>query len=101
MKKRIAVLVRKRQAEALRMAIGLTLADDEVTVFIMNIPLSDDASITMNLEMLGEVGVRILSNKQDAGPDAFPDTGPDKGFEQLTTEEIAGRLTEFDTVIPY
>ncbi|MDA8083425.1 MAG: hypothetical protein M0024_07190 [Nitrospiraceae bacterium] len=93
MKKRIAVLVRKRQAEALRMAIGLTLADDEVTVFIMNIPLSDDAAITMNLEMLGEVGVRILSNKQDAGQE--------KGFEQLTTEEIAGRLTEFDTVIPY
>ncbi len=97
MKKRIAVLVRKRQAEALRMAIGLTLADDEVTVFIMNVPLSGDAAIAMNLEMLGEVGVRILSNK----PAYRQDAGAEKGFEQLTTEEIAGRLTEFDTVVPY
>jgi hypothetical protein len=36
MAKKIAVLVRERKHEALRMALGSTLAQDEVNVFIMD-----------------------------------------------------------------
>jgi hypothetical protein len=90
MAKKIAVLVRDRQAEAVRMAVGLTLADDEVNVFIMDkkIDMSDEA-VALNVETLGDLDVKIYSNN------------PDNQFEQMTTEDIARALVNYDTVIPY
>ena len=88
-KKRIAVLVRDRQAEALRMAVGLTLADDDVAVFVMDNKLDIDEKINLNIEMLRDLGVRICSNN------------PDSSLEYMTTDDIARTLVRFDTVIPY
>ncbi len=90
MAKKIAVLVRDRQAEALRMAVGLTLADDEVSVFVMDkkVDMSDEA-VALNVEILGDLDVKIYSNN------------PENKFEQMSTEEIALNLVKFDTVIPY
>lgn len=89
MKKRIAVLVRDRQAEALRMAVGLTLEDDEVTVFIMDRKLEETGSIAINLEALKEMGAEVLSNN------------PENAFEIMSTGEIARALVTYDTVLPY
>lgn len=89
MAKKIAVVVRDRQSEALRMAVGLTLADDEVNVFIMDKKLASDENIDLNVETLGDMDVKIFSNN------------PENKFEQKTTEEIARALTEYDVVIPY
>ena len=36
MAKKIAVLVRDRQGEALRMSVGITVMDDEVNVFVLD-----------------------------------------------------------------
>jgi len=90
MAKKIAVVVRDRQAEAVRMAVGLTLADDEVNVFIMDkkIDLSDDA-VALNVETLGDLDVKVFSNN------------PENKFEQMSTEEIARNLVNYDSVIPY
>ena len=88
-KKRIAVLVRDRQAEALRMAVGLTLADDEVAVFVMDNKLDDDEKVNLNIETLRDLGVRICSNN------------PENRLEYVTTVDIARTLVTFDTVIPY
>ncbi|TAN42771.1 MAG: hypothetical protein EPN25_02560 [Nitrospirae bacterium] len=88
-KKRIAVLVRDRQAEALRMAVGLTLADDEVSVFVMDRDLEENETNALNQEMLADLGVTIWSNK------------PDIALKYMATEEIAVSLAGFDTVIPY
>lgn len=89
MPKKIAVLVRDRQAEALRMAVGLTIADDEVSVFIMDEKLGQDEFVAMNLEILKEVGVKIYSNN------------PGNDFEQMSTGDIARALLHYDSVIPY
>ncbi|MBI5641754.1 MAG: hypothetical protein HZA17_15165 [Nitrospirae bacterium] len=89
MKKKIAVLVRDRQTEALRMAVGLTLEDDEVNVFVMDRKLGDDQAISLNIETLNELRVRIVSNN------------PDNDFEFMSTEDIARELAEYDAVIPY
>jgi len=89
MKKRIALLVRDRKSEALRVAVGLTLADDEVNVFIMDDKLPLDDEISMNLEALGDMGVKIYSNN------------PENPFQQMTTEDIAKALPDYDVVIPY
>lgn len=88
-KKRIAVVVRDRKSEALRMAVGLTLADDEVNVFIMNDKLETNDEIALNLETLPDLGCAIFSNN------------PENKFEQKSTEEIANALTGYDIVIPY
>lgn len=89
MAKKIAVLVRDRQAEALRMSVGLTLADDEVNVFVMDKKLEMDENIELNVETLGDMDAKVFSNN------------PENKMEQMTTEEIARALTGYDVVVPY
>ena len=89
MPKKIAVLVRDRQAEALRMAVGLTIADDEVSVFVMDEKVGNDEAITMNLEILKELGVKVYSNNKE------------NDFAQMSTEDIARALLRYDSIIPY
>jgi hypothetical protein len=89
-RKKIAVLVREGQAEALRMAVGLTLADDEVTVFVVDDKLDpDDEAVSLNIETLNVLGVTIYSNN------------PGDKFTGMSTEEMARILPEYDTVLPY
>lgn len=90
MAKKIAVLVRDRQAEAMRMAVGLTLADDEISVFVMDKKVDmSDAGVALNVETLGDLDVKIYSNN------------PENQFEQMSTEDIARSLLKYDRVIPY
>ncbi len=89
MAKKIAILVRDRKHEALRMAVGATLADDEVSVFIMDDKLETDDEISLNIETLADLDAKVFSNN------------PDNPVEQKTTEEIAHILPEYDVVIPY
>ncbi len=71
------------------MAVGLTLADDEVNVFIMDDKLEPDEAMALNLETLADLDCKIFS------------TNPENKYEQMTTEEIARALYEYDVVIPY
>ena len=89
MSKKVAVLVRDRQHEALRMSVGLTLEDNAVSVFVMDKALPSDEGIDLNVETLGDMDAKIFSNN------------PENKFEQKTTEDIARALTEFDVIIPY
>ncbi len=89
MAKKVAVLIKDNQVEGFRMAVGLTLADDEVNVFLMDKKLESGESVDPNVEMLGDLDVKIFSNN------------PENKFEQKTNEEIARALTGYDAVIPY
>jgi len=89
MAKKIAVLVRGRKHEALRMAVGATLMNDEVHVFVMDEKLESDEDVELNLQMLEDLKARVFSNN------------PENEFEQKTTEEIAGMLVDYDVVVPY
>jgi hypothetical protein len=90
MSKKIAVVVRDRQAEALRMAVGLTLEDDEVNVFVMDKKLDDsDESVSLNVETCTDLDIKIYSNN------------PENNFEQMSTDDIALALLNYDTVLPY
>jgi hypothetical protein len=89
MTKKIAVLVRERKHEALRMAVGATLMNDEVHVFVMDEKLENDEDTEINLQMLEDLKAKIFSNN------------PENEFEQKTTEEIAGMLVNYDVVVPY
>ncbi len=89
MKKKIAIVVRDRKHEALRMAVGATLADDEVNVFVMDDEILHDEEIDVNLQMLTDLGIPIYTNNA-ANP-----------YEQKSTDEIGIMLGNFDAVIPY
>lgn len=89
MVKKIAIIIRDRKDEALRMAVGATLSNDYVSVFIMDEKLETDYDTSVNLQMLSDLKVKIFSNN------------PENPFEQKNTEEIAAMLTEYDVIIPY
>jgi len=88
--KRIAVIVRDRPGEALRVACGLTLADDTVEVFILDRKLDKTVKEIANpLELASDLELKVYSNNAE------------NGFTTMTLEEMAKRLLEFDRVVPY
>ncbi len=89
MAKKIAIIVRDRIDEALRMGVGATLADDEIHVFLMGGKVEMNEDNELNLETMPDLDVKIFSNN------------PDNPYEQKSTEEMAKMLVDYDLVIPY
>lgn len=89
MAKKVAILVRNREGEALRMAVGATLADDEINVFIMDKKIEHNEDNDLNLETLTDLDVKVFSNN------------PANPYTQKSTEEIARMLSEYDVIVPY
>ena len=90
MAKLIAVLVRERQEEALRIAVGLTLADDRVAVFVLDRRLADTPQNATNLEVLEELGMRVATNCVD-----------NAGLELPSNAHLAREVLACDHILPY
>jgi hypothetical protein len=90
MAKRIAVLVRERQSEAMRMAIGLTLRDDVVDVYVLDRPVEATENNALNLDMMKELSMRIYTNHKGSADMTY-----------LSTREIAESLTGYDHILAY
>ncbi len=90
MNKRIAVLVRDRQSEALRMALGLVLLDDAVDVYVLDRKLEDTEEVSLNLSTLQEFDFRIYTNEP-----------ANEGLVYLSAEQIARKVCEYDHAIAY
>ena len=88
--KKIAVLVRDRQGEALRMALGLTLADDQVTVFNIGAPIEANDENNLNIESLQMMDCPLYSVHE-----------ADSEFQLTTMQMIPEKLLEYDHVVPY
>ncbi|GMR06010.1 MAG: hypothetical protein BMS9Abin25_0591 [Gammaproteobacteria bacterium] len=91
MVKKIAVLVRDRQGEALRMSLGLSLVDDIIDVYVLDGKLAGTEQDQLNLELMKELEIKIYSNYKKGN----------ESMEYLSTEEIAQKLLEYDHVLPY
>ncbi len=88
--KKIAVVVRDRQGEALRVAGGLTLADDIIEVFVLDRKLDkNDPVIAKPLELVTDLELKMYSNN------------PENGYTTITLEDMAKKLLEYDVVVPY
>lgn len=87
---KFAVLVRERQEEALRVALGLTLNDDRVEVFVLDRALARTPKIAANLEMLRELGMRLATT-----------CAANADLELLSDEQLAADLLACDAVVPY
>lgn len=90
MHKKIAVLTRERQSEALRMALGLLLLDDLPDIYILDKKVDDGEESRRNLEMFSEMDIKIYTNCRD-----------NEEIEYLSTDEIARKLLDYHIVIPY
>jgi len=90
MPKKIAVVVRQRQDEALRMAVGLTLADDKIDVYVLDHKVADTDDNMLNIETMGDLDVGRYTN--------FPENSE---MALLSTNEIAQRLLTYDHVLMY
>ncbi len=89
MKKKIAVIVRERQAEALRMGLGLTILNDEIEIYLMK-RLEDAMGSSPDLSLMRELGMKIYTIFKE-----------NSDFEVLSQEEMARRLLEYDAVLAY
>lgn len=88
--KKILVIVRDRQAEALRVAGGLTLADDTIEVFLLDRTLDKkDPAIAQPLELVTDLDLKVYSNNAENGSAA------------MSVEELAKKMLEYDIVVPY
>ena len=90
MQKKIAVLVRDRQAEALRMSLGLILVDDTVDVYVLDRKLPPTEETALHLGTLQEMEIKIYTNYRG-----------NADMEYLTTAEIARRLPQYDNILAY
>jgi hypothetical protein len=90
MTKKIAVVVRDRADEALRMAIGLTLADDAVDVFMLNHKLQRTEANALNIDTVRDLELGLYSNVKD-----------DPETTWIATPELANKLLEYDAILPY
>lgn len=90
MKKKVAVIAKDRKDEAIRMAVGLSLMDESIDVFVIDGKLEDSEKNRLNIETMEMTDIRPYTNSRD-----------NEGMEQLTTEDIAQRLLGYDIVISY
>jgi hypothetical protein len=91
MVKKIAVLVRNRQSEALRMSLGLTLVDDIIDVYMLNEKFAETEQDLLNIELMQEMEMKIYtSSKNNNG-----------SMEYFSIDKIAHKLLEYDHVLPY
>jgi hypothetical protein len=59
--KQVAVLVRRDQAEALRVAAGLTLAGNGVDVYVLDRPLADTEGVREQMEVMDLADITPIS----------------------------------------
>ena len=90
MAKKIAVLVRERQAEALRMGVGIILLDDRVDVYVLDRPVEESEDNVLNLETMAELGMKIFSTTKE-----------NENMEFVSPEALADRLLDYDHIVPY
>ncbi|MEN8263138.1 MAG: hypothetical protein ABFR82_06715 [Nitrospirota bacterium] len=90
MTKKIAVLVRERQAEALRMALGLILMDDIIDVYMLDRKVEETDENKISIETMKDMDMNIYTNYRK-----------NEELQYLTSGEIAQRLPEYDMIVPY
>ncbi|OFZ90120.1 MAG: hypothetical protein A2V78_17865 [Betaproteobacteria bacterium RBG_16_64_18] len=90
MQKKIAVLVRDRHSEALRMSLGLILLDDLVDVYVLDKKLHATEETELHVETIKVMDMQIYTNCRE-----------NEGMEYLPVDEIARRLPQYDHILAY
>lgn len=89
-KKKIAVIVRDREGEALRMSLGLVLADDEVSVFNLGSVIERNDDNNLNIESLEMMDCILYSVNEK-----------DDNFQTIAMQDVPAKLLDYDHVVAY
>jgi hypothetical protein len=89
-KKKIAVIVRDREGEALRMSLGLVLADDEVSVFNLGSVIERNDDNNLNIESLEMMDCILYSVNEK-----------DENFQTIAMQDVPAKLLDYDHVVAY
>lgn len=87
--KQVAVLVRRDQGEALRVAAGLTLAGNGIDVYVLDHPLAGDDGVQEQMEMLELADITPISVIE--GDQSLPSA--------VDAQTLAERILAYDVVI--
>ncbi len=90
MGKKIAVLVRDRQGEALRMSVGITLMDDTIDVYVLDKKVESNDDNDLNIETIRDMGMKLATNTKE-----------NEGMDFIPTEDLAQKLLEYDHIVPF
>ena len=90
MGKKIAVLVRDRQGEGLRMSVGVTLMDDTIDVYVLDRKVESNADNDLNLETIKDMDMKLATNTKE-----------NAGMDYISTEDLAQKLLDYDHVVPF
>lgn len=90
MSKKIAVVVRGRQSEALRMAVGIILMDDTIDVYVLDCIIEKNEQHDLYLETFELMEMNAYSNMAE-----------NETMQRLSIAEIAVRLPFYDHVLAY
>ncbi len=83
-----------QQYEGLRSSLGLLLSNAEVQMYVLNHEIANmDETYREDLEFFEEMEGECFSNNQ-ANVEKY-------GFKHITIGEMADRLREVDTIIPF
>ncbi len=88
--KKIAVLVRDRQEEGIRMGVGITLEEDIVDIYVLDRKVEETKKNVQNISVMKELEMNLYTNCSDNADMTF-----------LTNEEIAAKLRDYDHILPY
>ena len=115
--KEIVVIIRHsplnsiKDAEALRMSVGLTLADDAVTAILVEkaawlaVPLApstiDGGEITKPINTLGLLGMKVKVEEEALAKYGIDQQELLKGIEVISRAEIAREIAAADAVVVY
>ena len=90
MPRKVAILVRERQEEGLRMAVGITLKNDIIDIYVLDRKVEDTEMNKLNLETVGMMDMKLFTNCLENDRMIY-----------LSNEEISERLIDYDHVIAY
>ena len=90
MTKKIAVVITGRQDEALRMSIGLTLADDSVDIFFVDKKLHRTKQNQLNIDTAKDLDIHLYSNCEESDDLIF-----------IEPQQFATKLLNYDHILPY
>jgi hypothetical protein len=90
MAKKIAVMVRNRQSEALRMAIGIILLDDVIDIYVLDSTIEQTEQNILYLETIRDLEIPAYSNVR-----------ANSSMQYLSTAEIGQKIPSYDHVLAY
>jgi hypothetical protein len=90
MQRKVAMLIRERQEEGLRMALGITLQNDIIDIYVLDRKVDETEKNKLNLETVSLMNMNLFTNSPE-----------NDAMTCLSNEEISERLIDYDHIIVY